>query len=65
MNLTESVGKEDPATQPSPLQATREGRWGHVPKAQGLALCCGNFDVIRQMAPRIVAGWRGENLHWP
>jgi len=35
-NLTESVGKEDPATQPPPSQAARGGRWGHVPKAQGL-----------------------------
>jgi len=64
--LTESAGKEDPATQPPPSQAARGGgRWGHVPKAQGLALRYGSFDVIRQMAPRIVAGWRGENLRWP
>jgi len=40
MNLTESVGKEDPATQPPPPQAARgerwDARWRHVPKAQGL-----------------------------
>jgi len=42
-NLTESVGKEDPATQLPPLQAAHgsrwEARWGHVPKAQGLKSC--------------------------
>jgi len=27
-NLTESAGKEDPATQPPPPQAARGGRWG-------------------------------------
>jgi len=27
--LTESAGKEDPATQPPPPQAARGGRWGH------------------------------------
>jgi len=40
MNLTESAGKEDPATQPPPPQAARGSRWGQgggrVPKAQGL-----------------------------
>ena len=40
-NLTESAGKEDPATQPPPPQAAcgGEGRMqggGQVPKAQGL-----------------------------
>ena len=64
-NLTESAGKEEPATQPPPPQADRGDRWGHVSKAQGLALRWGSFDAIRQMSPQIVAGWRGENLHWP
>jgi len=67
--LTESEGKENPTTQPPPPQAARGGgRWGqgggHLLKAQGLALRYGSFNAIRQMAPRIVAAWRGENLHW-